>query len=154
MADTNNHKTSIESRIAALNAEITLKDQKRLRLNMVVRVGGRLDSLSIGCETCIGHHPAMDRLVDSIKDVNTWGLPEWKAYYRSLDDIIKHLKTAHQLVEEGEHLTMWTGIGVAIGAGIGAALGQVALGAGLGVVFGVAVGGMLDALAHKQGRVI
>ena len=110
--------------------------------------------MSLGCETCFGHYPTIDRLVGSIKDVDKWQLPEWKAYYRSLDYIIKHLKTAHHLVEEREHLTMWTGVGVALGAGIGVAFGQLAIGAGLGVVFGVAVGSMLDAMAHKQGRVI
>ena len=92
MAESNNNPTSIESRIEALKQEITLKDQKRLRLNVLVRVSRRLDTMSLGCETCFGHYPTIDRLVGSIKDVNTWQLPEWKAYYRSLDDIIKHLR--------------------------------------------------------------
>ena len=150
----NDYSPSIESRIEVLKPNLTPKDQKRLRLNTLLRVARRLDTLSLGCEACVGHRSAIEGLVNSINNVETWQLPEWKAYYRSLGDIIKHLKTAHHLVEEGENLTMWMGMGVAIGAGIGAAFGQVAIGAGLGVALGVAVGGMLDAIAHKQGRVI
>jgi hypothetical protein len=154
MPDINNQPASIESRIEAIKPNLSLKDQKRLRLELLLRVARRLDSFSVSCETCPGHRTAIDRLVDSLKDVDKWQIPEWKAYYRSFDGIVKHLKTAHHLVEEGEHLSMWIGIGVAIGAGLGAAFNQVAIGAGVGVALGVAIGGMLDAVAHKQGRVI
>jgi len=154
MADGNGPSSSVESRIEALKPDITPKDQKRLRLGMVVRVADRLDSLSLGCESCIGHLTAIEHLIDGIKDVESWQLPEWKTYYRQLDGMIKHLKTAHHLAEEGEHLAMWTSIGVATGAALGAVFGTVVFGLVLGVAFGVAVGGMLDAIAHKQGRVI
>ncbi|APV43753.1 hypothetical protein Dform_00395 [Dehalogenimonas formicexedens] len=146
--------SSIESRIEALKPDITLKNQKRLRLDMVLRVARRLDPLSMGCEACVGHLPVIDRLVDGIKDVEQWQIPEWKAYYRQLDGIIKHLKTAHHLAEEGEHLALWTAIGLVLGTGIGSVFGSAVLGLVLGIAFGVAVGGMLDAIAHKQRRVI
>jgi hypothetical protein len=154
MADSNNQLSAIESHIEALKPNLTLKDQKRLRLDLVIRIARRLDSLALGCEACVGQLPVIGRLVDSIKNGDQWQLHEWKAYYRTLDGLVKHLKSAHHLVEEGEHLLMWTGIGVAIGVGIGAAFGQVALGAGLGGALGVAIGSMLDAIAHRQGRVI
>jgi hypothetical protein len=154
MADLNNHASMIESRIAILKPDVSLKNQKRLRLNIVIRVARRLDSSSLGCESCVGHLPAIDQLIDSLKDVDKWQIPEWKAYYRQLDGIIKHLKTAHHMAEEGENLTMWTGIGLALGVGVGTALGNVVLGLVIGLAVGVAVGGMLDAIAHKQGRVI
>ena len=154
MVDLNDHSSEIESRIDALKPDITLKDQKRLRLNMVMRVARRLDSSSLGCEPCVGHFPVMEKLVDSISDLDKWQLSEWKAYYRQLDAVIKHLKTAHHLAEEGEHLARWTAIGLATGAGVGAAFGNVVLGVILGLAVGVAAGGMLDAIAHKQGRVI
>jgi hypothetical protein len=150
----NDHYSDIESRVEALKPDISLKDQKRLRLAMVLRVARRLDSLSLGCETCVGRGTSIDRLVDSIKGVGEWQIPEWKAYYNNLDDIIKHLKTAHHLVEEGEHMALWAILGIAAGVVLGFVFGEVVLGAGLGIVFGVAVGGMLDAIAHKQGRVI
>jgi hypothetical protein len=145
---------SIESRIEAVKPNLTLKDQKRLRLDMVLRVARRLDTLSVGCETCPGHRTAISGLVDSLDKVDGWSLADWKAYYRSLDGMIKHLKTAHKMVEEGDNMAMMTGVGMAIGAGIGAAFGQVAIGAGIGVALGAATGAMLDAVAHKQGRVI
>jgi hypothetical protein len=146
--------SSIESRIEAAKPGLTLKDQKRLRLPLVVRVARHLEALSVGCETCPGHHIAISGLVDSLDKVDDWTLADWKAYYRSVDSIIKHLKTAHKMVEEGDNVAMWIGVGVAIGAGIGVAFGQVAIGAGIGVAFGVAIGGMLDAVAHKQDRII
>ena len=146
--------SSIESRIEAVKPGLTLKDQKRLRLPLVVKIARHLEALSIGCETCPGHRTAISGLVDSLDKVDDWTLADWKAYYRSLDGIIKHLKTAHKMVEEGDNVAMWIGVGVAIGAGIGVAFGQIAIGAGIGVAFGVAAGGMMDAVAHKQGRVI
>lgn len=154
MGDSNSQLSTIESCIGALKPDITIKDQKRLRLDLVMRIARRLDSMALGCEACVGHMPAIGCLVDTLKNVEKWQLADWKAYYHSLNDIIKHLKTAHHLVEEGEHLTMWIGIGVALGAGLGAAFNQVAIGAGVGVALGVAIGSMLDAIAHKQGRVI
>ena len=154
MADLHNYSSGIESRVEALKPDISLKNQKRLRLNMVLRVARRLDSSSLGCESCVGHLPAMNKLVESISELDKWQLPEWKAYYQRLDAVIKHLKTAHHLAEEGEHLAMWTAIGLAIGAGVGTAFGSVVLGVIFGLAVGVAVGGMLDAIAHKQGRVI
>jgi len=150
----NDRSSTIESRIEALKPEITIKDQKRLRLGTVVRVARRLDSSAFGCESCVSHIPAIGRLVDSIQDVDTWQLSDWKVYYRQLDSIIKHLKDAHHLAEEGQHLTLWTGIGAVIGVVLGAAFDNLVLGIILGLAFGVAVGGMLDAIAHKQGRVI
>ncbi|XUX00760.1 MAG: hypothetical protein TUN42_01900 [Dehalogenimonas sp.] len=154
MADLNDKPSSIESLVDALKPDISLKNQKRLRLNMLLRVARRLDSSSFGCESCVGHFSVIDRLVESIHNVDKWQLPEWKEYYRQLDGIIKHLKTAHHLAEEGEHLALCTAIGFLIGAAIGSAFGVSILGVILGVAFGVAVGGMLDAIAHKQGRVI
>ncbi|PPD59124.1 hypothetical protein [Dehalogenimonas etheniformans] len=154
MANLKGKPSSIESLVDALKPDISLKNQKRLRLNMVLRVARRLDSSSLGCESCVGHLPAIDRLINGIKDVDQWQLPEWKAYYRQLDGIIRHLKTAHHLTEEGEHLALWIAIGLLMGTAIGSAFDVSILGVILGVAFGVAVGGLLDAIAHKQGRVI
>ncbi len=145
---------SIESRIEVLRPNLSMKDQKRLRLEMVLRVARRLDELSAGCDTCPGHRIAIDRLVASLDTVDNWTLAEWKAYYRSLDGIIKHLKQAHQLTEESEHMALWMAVGVGVGTALGAAFGNIALGVALGVGGGVALGAMLDAIAHKQGKVI
>jgi hypothetical protein len=146
--------STIESRIEAVKPNLTLKDQKRLRLPLVVKVARHLEALSLGCETCPGHRTAISGLVDSLDKVDGWTLADWKAYYRFLDGMIKHLKTAHKMVEEGDNVAMWIGVGVAIGAGIGVTFGQVAIGVGIGVALGAAVGAMMDAVAHKQGRVI
>lgn len=154
MVDTIKPPLTIEFRIKAARPGISLKDQKRLRLDMVIRVARRLDARSLGCETCHGHRTAIDSLVARLDTADSWTLGEWKAYYRSLDGMIKHLKTAHKMAEEGDNMAMWVGAGAAIGAGVGAAFGQIAIGAGIGVALGAAVGGMMDAIAHKQGRVI
>lgn len=131
-----------------------MKDQKRLRLDMVLRIARRLDDLSVGCETCPGHRTAIDRLVASLDNFEKWQVEDWKVYYRSFDGIIKHLKTAHHLAEEGEHLALWMAIGAGVGVALGAAFDSIGLGLALGVASGVALGAILDGVAHKQGRVI
>jgi len=145
---------SIESRIEALRPNLSLKDQKRLRLDMVVRVARRLDSLSIGCGACPGHRTAIEGLVTSLDNLDRWQLADWKAYYHSLDDIIRHLKKAHNLAEEGDQMGVWMAVGSGIGVALGAAFNNIGIGLALGVVGGLALGALLDAVAHKQGRVI
>jgi hypothetical protein len=131
-----------------------MKDQKRLRLDTVLRVARRLDDRSVGCETCPGHRTAIDGLVDSLDNFEKWQVEDWKSYYRSLDGIIKHLKTAHHLAEEGEQMAIWLAVGAGVGVALGAAFDSIGLGLALGVAGGVALGAILDGVAHKQGRVI
>ena len=121
---------------------------------MVLRVARRLDSLSVGCGACLGHRTNIDRLLGSLDTFDKWQLADWKAYYRSLDAIIKHLKQAHHLAEEGEHMGLWLVIGTGVGTALGVAFDGIALGVALGISGGIAFGAMLDAVAHKQGRVI
>ena len=154
MAESRSPPPTIESRIEALKPNLSLNNQKRLRLGVVLRVARRLDALAVSCDTCPGHRTAIDRLVSSLDTVDTWTLAEWKAYYRSLDGIINHLKKAHGLAEESDHMALWMAVGIGIGTALGAALGNIALGVALGVGGGVALGAMMDAVAHKQGRVI
>jgi len=145
---------TIESRIQALRPNLSLKDQKRLRLDMVIRVARRLDSLSIGCEACPGHRGAINRLIESLDSFDKWALDDWKTYYRSLDTIIRHLKQAHRLAEEGDQMGLWLAVGAGVGTALGVAFDRVSLGIALGVAGGLALGALLDAVAHKQGRVI
>jgi hypothetical protein len=145
---------TVESRIAALRPNLTLKDQKRLRLDTLLRLVRRLDALSAGCDSCPGHRLAIDRLVGGLDKVDSWSLSDWKAYYHSLDDIIRHLKTAHRLSEENEKMGMWLPIGAGVGVAFGVTFNSIPLGLVLGVGGGLAFGAMLDAVAHKQGRVI
>jgi hypothetical protein len=153
MADASGQPT-IESRTEALRPGLSLKYRKRLRLDMVVRVARRLDTLSLGCGACPGRLTSLDRMLDSLDNFNNWQLADWKAYYRSLDGVIKHLKGAHRLAEEGEHMGLWLVIGAGVGTALGAAFDGIALGVALGISGGIALGAMLDAVAHKQGRVI
>ena len=154
MADNRTQPSTIESRIEALRPGLSLKNQKRLRLEMVLRVARRLDALSVGCETCPGHRTAIDSLVASLDNLDNWSLDDWKTYYHSLDGIIKHLKGTHRLAEEGDQMGVWMAIGAGVGTALGVALDSIVLGVALGVSGGLAFGALLDAAAHKQGRVI
>lgn len=150
-----NNSDSIEAFVETLRLDLSLKNQKRLRLDMVQRIACRLNSLSPGCEKCLGHRTAIDSLVENLESYETWQLSDWKSYYRSLDAIIKHLKGVHHLVEEGDQMGWGAAIGVAIGVVVGAAINNIGLCVGVGIALGAGVFGMMyDAIAHKQDRVI
>jgi len=77
-----------------------------------------------------------------------------KSYFKTINNIIKHLQKQHKLVNEGHYI----GIGMAIGAGIGTALGAIfenpGVGTGIGTAVGLAIGTYLDKKAKKEGRII
>jgi len=77
-----------------------------------------------------------------------------KNYFRTIEEITKHLQKQHKLVTKGHYVGLWSGIGLAIGAGIGAAIGNSGIGTAIGTIIGLAVGLTLDARAKREDRVI
>ncbi|MEN8614256.1 hypothetical protein ABFB09_03085 [Dehalogenimonas sp. THU2] len=156
MADTNAPNAALEAKIQSLRDGLSPKEQKRLRLDMVLQVIRRLEALSADCDFCAGHPQITDQLTEALNsfDREKWRIDDWKTYYRLIDNTVKHLKEAHQLVEEGENMGMWIALGTGIGVALGAAFDNVGAGIVIGIAIGTAFGASLDAVAHKQGKVI
>jgi len=131
------------------------KEAKKYKLDLLLKVAGRVDEFFAICGECQLLQPEVKRLVDELG--NLVQFPEKEArkrYNRSLSDIVKHLQKTHKLVRKGQNLGIWMAIGTGIGVAIGAALDNVGIGPGLGVGIGFAIGGYLDKKAEREGRVI
>ncbi len=142
---------------------LSQKEQKKYKLDLLLRLAGRVDSFSTLCGECQYSQQEITQLTKDLGDlVQTSDLgylvqtskEKRKSYFKAISNITKHLQKEHKLVTEGHYSGMWGGIGTAIGVGIGAGAGNVGIGLPIGIAIGVAVGRYLDNKAKKEGRVI
>jgi len=134
---------------------LSKKDYKKYKLDLLLRVAKRVDNFSALCGECQMSQPEITSLTQGLG--NLLQMPskeERKSYFKTINNIIKHLQKQHKLVTKGQYM----GIGVAIGAGVGVALGAAldnpGIGPALGTALGVAIGIAMDAKAKKEDRVI
>ncbi|MFH1652344.1 MAG: hypothetical protein ABID87_09645 [Chloroflexota bacterium] len=130
------------------------KTAGRLKLDLLLRVAGRVDQFSGTCGQCQLYRQEVERLVGEMG--NLAQLPGREAlhqYRKALDVIVKHLTREHKLVRKGQNMALWIGIGVALGSGLSAALDNPGL-SGMGIALGLAIGAYLDKKAEKEGRVL
>ena len=134
---------------------LSKKDYKKYKLDLLLRVAKRVDDFSAICGECQMSQPEITSLTQGLG--NLLQMPskeERKSYFKTINNIIKHLQKQHKLVTKGQYM----GIGVAIGAGVGVALGAAldnpGIGPALGTALGVAIGIAMDAKAKKEDRVI
>ena len=148
----------VDKEISAHRERLTDKEQKRFKLDLLLRVAGRVDSLSTLCGKCQLFQQDILQLSRDLWEVSLMTKDQQKNVPRMINEIVKHLKKEHKLVTEGHYSAMWGGIGTAIGIGISAGLNAVTDSAGfgfiLGIAIGMAVGKYLDKKAKTEGRVI
>ena len=137
---------------------LSKKDAKKYKLDLLLRVAGRVDEFFSTCGKCQLSQPEVTRLAGELGYLIQ--MPKQapkearKSYHKTLNNIIKHLKKEHKLVTEGHYKGIWMAIGPAISVAIGAALENPGIGIGVGVAIGLAIGSYLDKKAKKEGRVI
>ena len=148
----------IAKEIGRLKDWLSQKDYKKYKLDLLLRIAGRVDVFSAACSECQAFQPEIKRLV---QDLNNFAqLPkqvakeERKRYFRQISDMVKHLQKQHKLVTEGYYMGIGIAIGMAVSAGIGTALGNPGAGTGIGIALGLVIGKYLDNKAKKEGRVI
>jgi len=130
------------------------KDQKKYKLDLLLRITERVDTFSSECGECQMLQPDITQLTQDLGYIVHTPKEKRKSYFKTINNIIKHLQKQHKLVNEGHYI----GIGMAIGAGIGTALGAIfenpGVGTGIGTAVGLAIGTYLDKKAKKEGRII
>lgn len=148
----------VSKEIAQHRDSLSQKDVKKYKLDLLLRVVGRVDDLSSTCGECQLLQQEIPTLIQSLGNMVYLPKPDAKtarkSYFKLIDTITKHLKKKHKLVTEG----YYKGIGMLIGGGIGTVLGAVldnaGIGAPSGLGIGLAIGSYLDKKAQKEGRVI
>ena len=134
---------------------LSKRDYKKYKVDLLLRVVKRVDDFYSTCGECQLFQPEITSLAQGLGNlVQIASKEERKSYFKTINNIIKHLQKQHKLVTKGQYM----GIGLAIGAGIGVALGaaleQIGGGIPIGVGIGLAIGAFLDSKAKKEGRIL
>ena len=144
-------------RINSYKDTLSQKDQKKYKLDLLLRIIRRVDDFSAACGECHLSQSEITKLIEDLGYLLQMPNPDKekrKSYFKTINNVTKHLQKSHKLVTEGYYLGIGTAIGVGIGAVIGAALGNSGAGTGIGVALGLAIGKYLDDKAKKEGRII
>ena len=145
----------IVKEINAYQGTLSKKEFKKYKLDLLVRVSRRVDDFSAICGECQMFQQEITGLTQGLGNlIQIPGKEERKSYFKTINDIIKHLQKQHKLVIKGQHIAMWSGIGVAVGMGLGAAIDNPGVGSGLGTAIGVGIGVYLDKKAQREDKVI
>ncbi|MFC1903282.1 hypothetical protein ACFLXJ_06355 [Chloroflexota bacterium] len=131
------------------------KEIKKYKLDLLLRIAGRLAEFSPECGQCQILQQEITVFVQELGYLIQSPQKEGrKRYFRAINRIIQHFQHEHKLVKSGQYVGLWMAIGSGIGVAIGAGMGSVGGGIPIGVAIGTGIGMMLDAKAKKEGKVI
>ncbi len=130
------------------------KDYKKYKLDLLLRAAKRVASFSVDCSECQNFQIEIKKLAENLGNLIQSSKEERKSYFRTIDNVIKHLQKQHKLLFEHENLGIWFTIGIVIGVSLGNLLDYIGAGIGFGLVIGAAIGSYLDDKAKKDGKVI
>jgi hypothetical protein len=131
------------------------KEAKKYRLDLLQRVAKRVAEFSAECGHCQLFKEEITSLVGDLGYlIQMPDKQRRKNYHKKINNAVKHLRSEHKLLTEGQNVGLWVSIGTAIGVAIGAGMDNVGGGIPIGIGIGTAIGMALDARAKKKGRVI
>jgi hypothetical protein len=91
-----------------------------------------------------GYSDKIKKLAENLGNLIQSSKEERKSYFKTIDNVIKHLQKHHKFILKEENLGIWIAIGVTIGIVLGSSLDNI----------GAAIGADLDDKARKDGKVI
>lgn len=148
-----NWQDQITRRIEQGAAELNQGAARRLQTAQLPRIARRLGQFSTaGCEECVRLKSVVENLVNQIEYQAQNGAIDYKEYRRQLLSLVKHLKSAHGLIEPGTYVSLGISLGLMAGVTLQNLWGPAYL--GLGLCLGVAIGGMMDAKAKQDDKEI
>jgi len=157
----------IASDISKAEDTISLSDQKRYRLPLLLRVTRQVAFFSPECEVCQGLQSQIVSLGEDLASKPLMNRQHLKGYLSIIKGITKHLKRTHGLAEERQYVKRYVLMGLAFGLFL-IVLGLILLSFGITlltlnitipalftrVIFGYTIGFFLDRRARKRGRVL
>jgi len=145
----------IAEQINELKNTLIEKDYKKSKLNLLLCMAQRVAEFSSECGQCMLFRQDVTTLTRDVSNVVQIADKEGrKAYFKSINRIIGHLRRHHKLVTEGYYIGIFMALGSGIGIALGAAMDNVGSGIAIGVGMGLAIGAALDAKAKKEGRIL
>jgi len=133
---------------------LSAKDNKKYKLDLLLRLAKRVADFSPYCGECQMFQQDITRITEDLKNIFLMSKETKKSYFKTISDITKHLQKKHKLVSGGQNIGIWISVGTGIGVALGAALDNTGLGTAIGIAIGVAIGSYMDRKAKKEGKVI
>ncbi len=135
-------------------SRFTKRDYKKYKLDLLLRVAKRVAGFSVDCSECQNLQIEIKKLAENLDKLIQSSKEERKIYFRTVDNVIKHLQEHHKLIVEEENIGIWITMGIVIGIALGNLLNNIGAGIAFGIVIGGAIGSYLDDKARKDGKVI
>ena len=134
---------------------LSKKEAKKYKLDLLLRIAGRVDHFSAECGQCQLFQQEITTLTQDLGNlVQMPDKAKRQSYLKTINNTVKHLQNHHKLITPGHNIGVWISLGTGIGVAIGAGMGNIAAGIPIGIAIGVAIGSYLDKKAKKEGRVI
>jgi hypothetical protein len=131
------------------------KEQKKYKLDLVLRLSRRVAGFSPECGECQLFQQEISEYVRELGNlIQMQDKTRLKNHLKRLDRMVKHLQSQHKLVPQGHNVGIWMAIGTGLGVAIGAGMDNVGAGIPIGTAIGLVIGMRLDAKAKKEDRVI
>ena len=154
MENNNNLYDDIVNEIDMHNGRFAKKDYKKYKLDLLLRIAGRVAGFSVDCLECQNFQIEIKKLTGNLGTLIQAPKEVRKSYFKTIDNITKHLQEHHKLILEEENLGIWIAIGVTIGIVLGSSLDNIGPGIAIGAAVGAAIGANLDEKAKRDGKVI
>jgi hypothetical protein len=146
---------NIQKQIDLQRDTLSEKDYKKYKLRLLLCIAERVDQFYPTCGQCQIFQQDISTIVQDIGNLTQFtDKTRQKSYFKTIDNISKHLQKQHKLVNEGYYLSIGMAIGSGIGVALGAALEKFGGGLPIGVGIGIAIGAALDAKAKKESRIL
>jgi len=135
---------------------LSKRDYKKYKMDLLLRIAGRVDDFSSYCGECQAFKGEITGLIEELGNLVQLSdtKERRKSYNKSINDMVKHLQKTHKLVSAGQSVGIWMAIGTGVGVAIGIALDNAGIGPALGIGIGLAVGSYMDKKAKEEGKVI
>jgi len=144
----------ITEKIGTHRDNLSQKEAKKYKLDLLLRVARRIAEFSPECGPCQIFQEQISQLIHDLSNLSLFSRQTRRHYSKTINKMVKHLQQHHKLVTPGQNVGLWIAIGSGIGVAIGAVMGTFGAGIPIGIAIGVAIGSYLDSKARKEGRVI
>lgn len=153
--------------IGSIEEGLGQRDQKKYKLNLLLRLAQRVTNFSADCQECQHWQGQISRLTEDLKYLYQMTPRKYQDYLTATKRLTRHLKQKHGLIQGRQYTRRLVSIGAAFGVFL-IILGYVLLNFGITllvlsvtlpalvvrVIFSYAFGWFLDRRAKKEDRLI
>lgn len=100
-------------KINNLNNKMGKKQVRKFRISLLIKMITRIEEFSLqSCEQCENLKVNIDQITTMLGQDSPANIKEFRITF---NEILKHLKKDHGLVEEGTYMTQWLSLGLIFG---------------------------------------